>query len=84
MTKFRIGDVVELNSGGPQMTVEKVDGDQITCTWFVDSKADHRTFPESVLKKVLRWMTQFIYSAIKGAIRRLAIKGGSPREVRSN
>lgn len=31
---LEVGNVVRLNSGGPPMTVEKVDGPLITCLWF--------------------------------------------------
>jgi hypothetical protein len=31
---FEVGNVVRLNSGGPPMTVERVDGPLITCLWF--------------------------------------------------
>jgi uncharacterized protein YodC (DUF2158 family) len=31
--KFKIGDVVMLNSGGPQMTVSAVTGDKVTAVW---------------------------------------------------
>lgn len=30
---LKIGDQVVLNSGGPVMTVEKVDGDRVICSW---------------------------------------------------
>ncbi len=32
--KFKIGDVVELNSGGPLMTVIKVEDDWVGCCWY--------------------------------------------------
>jgi uncharacterized protein YodC (DUF2158 family) len=31
---FKVGDVVELNSGGPIMTVQSIHGSQVTCVWF--------------------------------------------------
>lgn len=33
--KFEVGNVVQLRSGGPGMTVVVVAGDDITCSWFV-------------------------------------------------
>jgi uncharacterized protein YodC (DUF2158 family) len=34
MSKFKVGDVVILRSGGPAMTVTKVTSDAIVCEWF--------------------------------------------------
>ena len=31
---FNVGDVVQLKSGGPSMTVAEVDGTDIWCVWF--------------------------------------------------
>ena len=33
-TEFKVGDVVQLKSGGPWMTVEDVKGENIHCVWF--------------------------------------------------
>lgn len=55
MSKFKAGDVVVLNSGGPQMTVESYstnDPQKLTCTWFDknnERKSEH--FQEAALKK---------------------------------
>jgi len=50
---FQVGDVVELQSGSPQMTVEHIDSDEISVVWF-DSKGDpHRdTYTDKTLKKI--------------------------------
>ncbi|MBF0169404.1 MAG: DUF2158 domain-containing protein [Alphaproteobacteria bacterium] len=36
-TSFSVGDTVRLKSGGPVMTIEKMENDRIFCVWF-DSK----------------------------------------------
>lgn len=35
--QFKPGDVVRLKSGGPDMTVEKVDGDRVSVVWVGDA-----------------------------------------------
>ena len=53
MMAFKIGDVVKLKSGGPAMTVMKVDdfGSRtiIKCTWFAESKNERADFPPDAL-----------------------------------
>jgi uncharacterized protein YodC (DUF2158 family) len=46
------GDVVQLKSGGPVMTVESVEPSGVICTWF-DAKNNHqqRRFLEVTLEK---------------------------------
>jgi uncharacterized protein YodC (DUF2158 family) len=34
MMEFAIGDVVQLKSGGPRMTVEEIVDRCVTCSWF--------------------------------------------------
>lgn len=55
--KFEIGDVVQLKSGGPRMTVASLGVDasqeQIAgCIWFEGSKRHNRNFLTSVLMVV--------------------------------
>lgn len=37
MSTFQVGDVVQLKSGGPEMTVidNRPDGSKVECMWFV-------------------------------------------------
>jgi uncharacterized protein YodC (DUF2158 family) len=35
---FKVGDTVQLKSGGEMMTIEEVDGDSANCVWFVNQK----------------------------------------------
>jgi uncharacterized protein YodC (DUF2158 family) len=52
MAAFQIGDVVELKSGSPNMTVEDAgEGDTVSCVWFDKSEAKRGYFPASTLKK---------------------------------
>jgi uncharacterized protein YodC (DUF2158 family) len=52
---LKLGDVVALKSGGPQMTVDMViakteaDGERIKCQWFMEGKIESATFaPEEL------------------------------------
>lgn len=48
---FAVGDVVQLKSGGELMTVEKMDGDSITCVWSQNKKVERDTFVAATLDK---------------------------------
>lgn len=61
--EFGVGDVVQLKSGGPHMTISTIDrlsygGDELHawCDWFIQDKAPWKretaTFPLTSLKKV--------------------------------
>lgn len=39
--KFKIGDVVQLKSGGPEMTIDGISEDTVHCVWFND-KDEHK------------------------------------------
>ena len=54
MNEFQPGNVVCLKSGGPDMTVESVQADQIhgtsvTCIWFVEQTLYRASLPLSAL-----------------------------------
>jgi uncharacterized protein YodC (DUF2158 family) len=53
MENFEIGDVVQLRSGGPNMTVHGVisDGD-IVCQWFEIDVVHEENFPKEALRTV--------------------------------
>lgn len=47
---FEIGDIVELNSGGPSLVVSSIDGDNVVVEWFDEEGQLHRaTFNRSML-----------------------------------
>jgi uncharacterized protein YodC (DUF2158 family) len=43
--KFKIGDIVQLKSGGPKMTITKVLDEFVHTAWFAGSKKEIGTFP---------------------------------------
>lgn len=50
--KFEIGALVELNSGGPVMTVRASDQTTATCQWFSGKKLESGSFALASLKAV--------------------------------
>jgi uncharacterized protein YodC (DUF2158 family) len=52
---FNVGDVVQLKSGGPKMTVIEVGRSPITseatihCTWFAGARSERAVFPPDAL-----------------------------------
>lgn len=52
---MKIGTIVQLKSGGPVMTVSKIDDvNAITCLWYASQQGEFRThvFPETLLDEV--------------------------------
>jgi uncharacterized protein YodC (DUF2158 family) len=59
-TPFKVGDIVKLKSGGPEMTVQLVDPTlkSIRCSWFAGKKLEHGSFvPEAILKVTAKGST---------------------------
>jgi uncharacterized protein YodC (DUF2158 family) len=50
---FNPGDLVRLKSGRHPMTVEKVDGDAVTCVWETGAAIDLRRERETYVSTVL-------------------------------
>lgn len=50
MTTFNSGDIVQLKSGSPAMTVDFVSGDDVTCNWFVNDEVKTAVFKDKALK----------------------------------
>lgn len=51
---FKVGDIVQLKSGGPKMTVTDPDayGDKIDTTWFAGAKKETGRFPPEAIDLV--------------------------------
>lgn len=53
MSEFKIGMVVKLKSGGPEMTISRLETDfdigpkmdTVTCQWFAGKKLERGIFP---------------------------------------
>ena len=54
MSEFKKGDVVRLNSGGPEMTIDTADlvSGKALCRWFVGNKLEQGIFSKVLLEKV--------------------------------
>jgi uncharacterized protein YodC (DUF2158 family) len=53
MSEFKQGDIVQLNSGGPKMTVAGFHKDgSVFCQWFAGSKLQDGYFQKISLKPV--------------------------------
>jgi uncharacterized protein YodC (DUF2158 family) len=51
MSQFKIGDVVQLKSGGPNMTIESDAGEgNFVCQWFDGSEVKRTTFQGASLR----------------------------------
>jgi uncharacterized protein YodC (DUF2158 family) len=50
--EFKIGDVVQLKSGGYKMTVEKIFNSNVECVWFGDGELNRGKFFKAILSKV--------------------------------
>jgi uncharacterized protein YodC (DUF2158 family) len=49
---FHIGEVVHLKSGGPDMTVESITGeDHVVCVWFQKKELSKQAFSAATLVK---------------------------------
>jgi len=56
-SKYQVGDVVRLRSGGPEMTVQKLPEDRqyndyYRCQWFAGKKLENGNFQEESLESV--------------------------------
>jgi uncharacterized protein YodC (DUF2158 family) len=58
MPEFKVGDVVQLKSGGPKMTIVGPGNRNLgqhethySCTWFKDDTPEFQSFPKDALQK---------------------------------
>ena len=49
--KFKVGDVVNLKSGSPEMTVSSIEDKICKCVWFDRSCKMEDSFPQELLEK---------------------------------
>jgi uncharacterized protein YodC (DUF2158 family) len=55
-SKYQIGDIVRLKSGGPEMAVKILPtqvGNSYTCQWFAGKKLEQGNFAEPTLEAVV-------------------------------
>ncbi len=50
MHTFSVKDPVQHINGGPKMNIESVNGDMVTCVWFVGGHFKREVFPAPMLK----------------------------------
>jgi uncharacterized protein YodC (DUF2158 family) len=52
MAELKVGDVVQLKSGGPKMTIANTKSNPagILCTWFDDAEVKSSRFPAAALE----------------------------------
>ncbi len=52
MTSITVGSVVQLNSGGPIMTVTDIQGPSAITSWFAGTEVKYGNFPVAALSRV--------------------------------
>jgi len=48
---FKVGDIVELKSGGPAMTIVSIQDDKYSCTWFYENTRKSDLFKKEIVEK---------------------------------
>lgn len=51
MEEFKVGDVVYLNSGGPDMTIYQIDSQYYYTIWFHDNEIRKDGFLKAIVKE---------------------------------
>jgi len=55
MYEFKSGDIIQLKSGGPKMTVQKTPATataELECQWFAGGKLEHGYFHRETIIKI--------------------------------
>lgn len=84
--QIKVGSIVKLKSGGPELTVEAIDGDLINVMWFMGASLQRASFASVFLQYELTNAEKAWASAITnemlGRVCRLAERNGlRPREA---
>ena len=48
--QWKKGDVVQLKSGGPRMTIKFIEDDEACCSWFINGKVSEQRFGLEMLE----------------------------------
>jgi uncharacterized protein YodC (DUF2158 family) len=51
--RFAVGEVVTLKSGSPRLTIIKIAGDVVSCTYFRDGQSHACDFPSAALEPLI-------------------------------
>ena len=64
--QFKVGDIVHLKTGGPEMTVEAVDARtaDVQCTWLVDNVLYRSRFKSLTVRKAKSMAPKLELSAL--------------------
>ena len=52
MPELKKGDLVELKSGGPEMTINQINDASVTCVWFDGTNRQEAVFDVAALERV--------------------------------
>ena len=55
---FKPGDVVQLNSGGPRMTVSAIGSHGVSCEWFIGGEVQRASFNAATLSDPRKTVAQ--------------------------
>jgi uncharacterized protein YodC (DUF2158 family) len=53
MPELKQGDLVQLKSGGPEMTIDQINDASVTCIWFDGHHRNEAVFDAAALERVV-------------------------------